>query len=155
MAFSTWRRNGVGGMSFSESCWSFASLSCVSLCIVGQIVQRAPQRLLFYNNKLRNNCLTTNRAVGSSNLSGRAIKNKGLPIPVGPLFYRRGEIVTSFVTISKSRSIRAAASDKCSGAKCAYRSTISYDFQTPHSISSCRLVPLISETVQSVSSDCK
>jgi len=32
---------------------------------------------------------------------------------------------------------------KGSGAKCAYSRTISYDFQPPNSISSCRLVPLI------------
>ena len=85
----------------------------------------------------------SNQVVGSSNLSGRANINKGLPISVGSLFYQRNEIVTSFVTISKPRSIRAAAPDKCSGAKCAYRSTISYDFQPPNSINSCRLVPFI------------
>ena len=38
-------------------------------------MQRAPQQLFFYYNKLQVNNLTTNRAVGSSNLSGRA-KNK-------------------------------------------------------------------------------
>jgi len=43
-----------------------------ALCIVGNLEQRAPQRFFYYYNKLRFSKPTTHRAVGSSNLSGRA-----------------------------------------------------------------------------------
>ena len=59
------------------------------------------------------------------------------------LFYQRSSIVAPPATLSHSRSIRAAASDKCSGARWAYRNTMSYDFQPPNSMSSCKPVPLI------------
>ena len=49
-------------------------------------MQRAPQRLFNDYNYLRVSELTTNQAVGSSNLSGRANQNKGLPISVSPSF---------------------------------------------------------------------
>ena len=43
---------------------------------------------------------------------------------------------------SDCRSIRLATDPSFSGARCAYRSTISYDRQPPSSISSCSEVPL-------------
>ena len=48
-------------------------MSPATLCIVVQIKQRASQRYFFNNNELWLIDLTTNRAVGSSNLSGRAL----------------------------------------------------------------------------------
>jgi len=68
--------------------------------------------------------------------------SQGLPVSVGPLFYQRREILESFSTISEPRSIRAAALDKCSGAKWAYRKTISYDFQPVIPINSSALISL-------------
>ena len=56
-------------------CGSFACLSDARLCIVVQKGQRAPQQLFFNYNKLQFKNLTSNQVVGSSNLSGRAIKS--------------------------------------------------------------------------------
>ena len=70
----TCRANAVE-MSLSH-CGIFACLSDAWLCIVVQKGQRAPQQLFFYNNKSQVSDLTTNRAVGSSNLSGRATNQK-------------------------------------------------------------------------------
>ncbi len=45
-----------------------------------------------------------------------------------PFFFQICEVVASLETTSQSRSIRAAAFDKCSGAKCEYRNAIRYGF---------------------------
>jgi hypothetical protein len=50
-------------------------------------MQRAPQRLFNNFNCLKFIDLTSNQLVGSSNLSGRAFKNKGLSETVSPLFF--------------------------------------------------------------------
>ena len=74
-----------------------------------QILATGAPQTFFYYNKLQFSELTTNRAVGSSNLSGRAKKDKGSPLGALFLFQLR-------ITFELRSSIRGTRSVPTGGA---------------------------------------